>query len=124
MKNENDKKIKIREASEWIFVIMACVFGMCLFGGGLYYLLLDPQSWLIRIIRDQFAAIILPPLMMVSAMVVVISLKISGGPVKFKILGFDFEGTSSQVIMWVLVYLVFVFSVKLLWIGTLGVPII
>jgi hypothetical protein len=91
------------------------LFGSVLYFGGLYHLFSTKPQWLIDIIDLHFAAVILPPLMMLGSIVVVIALKMTDGPAKFKLLGFEFEGASAPIIMWVLVYLVMTLSVTVLW---------
>jgi len=113
---ETDAEKKVRLLADWGFLLCAGIFSMILFGGGLYHLFVVKQPWLVEILQHQFAALIIPPMTMVSAMIVVISLKVMSGPMKFKILGFEFEGSSAPIIMWILVYLVMIHSVTLLWV--------
>lgn len=91
------------------------LFGSILYFGGLYHLFVSKPQWLLDVINNHFAAIILPPLMMVGSIVVVLSLKMAEGPIKFKVLGFEFDGAAGPIIMWVMVYLVMVLSVTILW---------
>ena len=113
MDHNEDEKLRFYVACT---VIAFCaVFGAILYIGGLAYLFLSKPLWMIMILKKHFAAVVIPPLMMVGAIMVVVSLRISEGPIKFKILGFEFEGASAPIIMWALVYMIFLASVQLLW---------
>lgn len=109
------QEAKIRFIVACVVLVFCAIFGSMLYFGGLIHLFLEKPEWLISIIEKHFAAIVLPPLMMVGAIVVVVALRMSEGPIKFKILGFEFEGASAPIIMWVLIYLVFTLTVKIFW---------
>jgi len=51
----------------------------------------------------------------VMATIVVTLFRTVEGPIKFKFIGFDFEGASGPIVMWTMVFLAMVGSAKLLW---------
>jgi len=109
------KEKKLRLIADWAFLIAAGAFSLVFFGGGLYHLFVVQEPWLVDILKNHFAALVIPPMVLVSSMLVVISLQVSSGPIRFKILGFEFDGSSGPIIMWILVYLVIIHSTILLW---------
>lgn len=50
-----------------------------------------------------------------AALIVVLVLRTSFGPVEFKILGTQFRGASGPIVMWVLCFLAEVLAIKVLW---------
>lgn len=113
--NESKEEKKLRLIVDIVLLVFTSTFGGILYFGGLYHLFTSNAEWLIQIMKQHYAAVIIPPLMMVGSLVVVIALRMSEGPMKFKLLGFEFEGSSTPIIMWVLVYLVMTLSVTILW---------
>lgn len=87
-------------------------------GGGIAIVLLalrTPPEILERIIEKQFAAVIGLPLAAALAAFVVVALRHSEGPIKFKAVGFEFEGASGQVMLWVICFLAIAGAIRLLW---------
>ena len=64
----------------------------------------SPGTW-IQIIETHFAATVGLPMAALAAAFLVIGLRHSGGPVKFEGLGFKFEGSSGEVILWIACFL-------------------
>jgi|SRR5215203_155822 len=75
----------------------------------------QPDSWVLRMVQEHFAALIGVPMAALIAMCVVLLLRFSAGPIEFKAFGVEFEGASGQVVFWVLCFLSIVSSLKLLW---------
>jgi hypothetical protein len=112
---ESAEERKLRMIVDVAILTFTSIFGSILYFGGLYELFSSNAGWLIDIMDKHFAAVVMPPLMMIGAIVVVTALKMSETQMKFSLLGFKFEGSSAPIIMWVLVYLVITLSVRLLW---------
>ena len=112
---ESPEERKLRLIMDIAILTFTSIFGSVLYFGGLYELFSSNADWMVDIMDHHFAAVIMPPLMMIGAVVVVTSLKMSECQMKFSILGFKFEGSAAPIIMWVLVYLVITMSVKILW---------
>ena len=79
------------------------------------FLNLIPYEVMLEIARKNFAAIVGLPVAAVFAVFLVVVLQQTSGPVKFEGLGFKFEGTSGQVVLWVLCFLAMAGAIKLLW---------
>jgi hypothetical protein len=112
---ESEQERKLRMLVDFCILGFTSVFGSILYFGGLYFLFSDNATWLVNKIDQHFAGVIMPPLMMLGAIVVVTALKMSETQMKFSLLGFNFEGSAAPIIMWVLVYLVITLSVRILW---------
>lgn len=112
---ESAEERKLRMLVDVVILTFTTIFGSILYFGGLYELFSSNADWLVDIMNKHFAAVIMPPLMMIGAIVVVTALKMSETQMKFSLLGFNFEGSSAPIIMWVLVYLVITLSVRILW---------
>jgi hypothetical protein len=96
----------------WLLVILIPLFG----GAAVVTLALrTPSEILVRIVEKQFAAVIGLPLAAGLAALVVVVLRHTEGPIKFKGLGFEFEGASGQVILWVICFLAIAGAIRLLW---------
>lgn len=61
------------------------------------------------------AAMVGIPLAGISALCLVILLRSTSGPIEFKAAGVEFKGAAGPIIMWIMTFLAFVVSIKLLW---------
>jgi hypothetical protein len=89
-------------------------------GGGLAIILLalrTPPAILEQVIEKNFAAVIGLPLAAALAAFVVVSLRHTEGPIRFKAFGFEFEGASGQVVLWVFCFLAIALAIRLLWVN-------
>ena len=68
-----------------------------------------------EIVKTHFAAIVGLPTAAVFSAFLVVALQQASGPVKFEGLGFKFEGTSGQVVLWIFCFLAVATAIKLLW---------
>ena len=107
---------RIRARMDWIVVIAALLFASIFYGFGLYYLLTGEYPWLVEVLKKQFAAIVMPPLVIGASIVVVSILKLASGDVKIKFLTVQFEGSTAPIVMFLVVYAVIISSIHLLWI--------
>ncbi|MBK8245362.1 MAG: hypothetical protein IPK88_18190 [Saprospiraceae bacterium] len=73
------------------------------------------SQWLITIYTDHFLACIGIPLAAIGAGIVVILFESKSGPIKFEIFNFKFEGSSGEVIMWILIFISESLMLKLVW---------
>jgi hypothetical protein len=73
------------------------------------------QPWFIETMKPRLAAGIGLPLAALATMGVVVILEINSGNIKFKGLGFEFEGTSGPIVLWIFVFLSIAGAIKLLW---------
>lgn len=101
-----------KQVITWLFVILVPLAG----GLGLLLLLLRLRTEILeRILEKQFAAVIGLPLAAALAAFIVIGLRHTEGQIKFKGLGFEFEGASGQVVLWVVCFLAIAGAIRLLW---------
>jgi hypothetical protein len=100
-----------------------CVLGVLLWAGFFFALLLyqslygemAPKNWFMQMVQQHPAATIGLGISAISAFFIVSVLELTTGPARFEVLGFKFQGTASQVILWVLCFLSMIFAVWLLW---------
>ena len=68
------------------------------------------------IVSVQFAALFCVPCAFVAALLLVLILRISAGPVEFKFWGFEFRGASGPLVFWILCFLAIVWAFKMMWV--------
>ena len=86
----------------WILIVIVPIVAVTLLGGFLRY---TEPGLIVEIVKNHFAATIGLPMAALLAAFIVVSLRHSDGPVKFEGLGFKFEGSSGQVVLWIFVSL-------------------
>ena len=96
----------------WVLVLTVPVAAIFLLTG---YLTLMPYDALVDITKAHFPAIIGLPLAAIFSTFIVVGLQQTAGPVKFEGLGFKFEGSSGQVVLWVFCFLAIAVAIRLLW---------
>jgi hypothetical protein len=111
---ESAHEEKFRRWFSWV-VLVACTTWGIIAAVWLAYHAWRPESWVIPILREHFAALVGIPMSALIAMCVVILLRFSAGPIEFKGLGFEFRGASGQVVFWIFCFLAIVSGLKLLW---------
>ena len=112
---KRDKHIEMmRIYSFWLAIISGTMVGLILL---VFYTkeLFKENSWLIEIYKEHFVAAIGLPLCAVLALIVVIVFRNQDGNIKVSALGFKFEGSSGEIIMWVIIFLAEAIALKLLW---------
>jgi hypothetical protein len=111
---ESSQKKLFRKVFGWVVLIGTTAWGVFA-GAFLAYHSLQPNSWLVELFQKHFAALLGVPMAALMSMCVVILLRYASGPVEFKVPGFEFQGASGQVVLWVVCFLAFVTALKLLW---------
>ena len=74
-------------------------------------------DWLLQIVKRQFAALVLMPILVGTAVCIVFMFEVTTGAVEFSVLGLTFKGASGPIVFWVLCFLALVAGLKLLWHG-------
>lgn len=111
---DDDPGRAFRRVFGWIALVAALLWGMFM-GGFLAYHSMRPDSWMVALVQEQFAAMILVPMAALGSLCLVLVLRLSSGPLEFKAIGFEFRGASGQVVLWVVCFLALIVSIKLLW---------
>jgi hypothetical protein len=76
----------------------------------------DPNTWMLRLIKDHYAALIQVPAVAVMSFVCVFLFEVvSGQRIEFEALGFKFRGAAGPIVLWIFVFLAMIFATKLLW---------
>lgn len=112
-KSESNVRI-MKNSAKWMSILAVILIG------GLY------MFWLFWSLRydDKFIvefynhlqAVVGIPGAMISSFVIVSLLEQVSGPIEFEGLGFKFKGASGPVVLWVMVFLSIVLSIKVLWV--------
>jgi hypothetical protein len=79
------------------------------------YLLWIDNKLVMKIIEEHYAATMGLPLAAIAALVLVLLLEASAGPIEIEGLGFKFRGASGPAILWIFVFLAMTLAIKLLW---------
>jgi len=98
--------------------ILAVVGGMAFGGSYLLFLVYwswQDSSWMLPIIRDHFAAVVGGPCAAFAALLLVLLLRYTVGPIELKGLGFEFKGAAGPIILWMFCFLAIVTGIKTLW---------
>lgn len=105
----------IRKIFGWVVLLATTAWG--LFAGTfLAYHSMQPNSWLLDMIKNHFAALMCVPMAALMAMCVVILLRYAAGPIKIKMpAGLELEGAAGPVVLWVVCFLAIVSAIKLVW---------
>jgi hypothetical protein len=109
-----DEKPLSRIIFSWVVLISATVFivfSQTLLG----YLAWQPDSWLVPIMKEHFAALFGIPMAAMIATVVVILLSITAGPVEFEGFKIKLKGAAGEVLFWVICFAVISGAFRLLW---------
>ena len=96
----------------WILVLIVPIAATAILTS---FLTLIPYEVMVNIVKSHFAAIVGLPISAIFSAFIVVALEQTSGPVKFDGLGFKFEGSSGQVVLWVLCFLAISLAIKLLW---------
>jgi hypothetical protein len=103
---------KFRFVIGWSFVIIALLLAIA---GLAWWLIADWNApYLIKKLDEQFNVLIGIPASGAAALLLVIFLRTTDGPVEFEVPGFKFKGASGPIILWVLVFGSIVSAIKLL----------
>ena len=102
----------IRRALPWVLLIVGA-FIVLMFP--LYIFVIGIKPEFLELYQKNYIVIIGLPLAAFASLILVVFLEHTTGPLEFEGLGFKFRGASGPVILWVLCYLSFVLSFKILW---------
>ena len=66
-------------------------------------------------VLQHYSGIVLAPVSAAVAFCVITAFSQTEGPIRFKGLGFEFEGASGPVVLWVLCWLAIMAAIRLIW---------
>ena len=98
-------------------IVVAC-FSVLLLGFAMVHVfLIDiPKTHVLEtVIQQHFLALTGVPLSAIAATLVLAMFRAEAGEIKFKAIGFEFEGASGPAVIWVLCFLAFVVALRVLW---------
>lgn len=112
---EHDGEARLRRVIGWVVVGGATVWGIFA-GTFLAANSLPPDGFIIDLTKQQFGAMILVPMAGLMALCIVLALRFTAGEIRFKGLGFEFEGASGPIVLWVFCFLAIVAGLRVFWI--------
>jgi hypothetical protein len=101
-----DNLVYVAAASGMLLIVF--LFGLTVYG------LWRNSEWN-RIIFEKFSVIIGLPCAAATAFLIIAMFRSTEGKIKFRGLGFSFEGASGPIVMWVLCFLAIASAMKMLW---------
>lgn len=101
-----------KEVMTWVLVVAVPVGAAVVLAGLLHFM---SNEALTEIVKAHFPAVVGLPLAAIFAAFIVVALQQTAGPVKFEGLGFKFEGSAGQVVLWVFCFLAIAVAIRLLW---------
>ena len=110
----NDKRDSLKTILH-VAVVVGTFIVTAFYAISLSYWAWIDKGWFLDIVKNHFAATIGLPLSAIAALVVVILLEFTSGPIKMKALGFEFEGAAAPAIVWIFCFLAMAFGIKLVW---------
>lgn len=103
---------KFRFVIGWAFVILTLLLSLI---GLAWWLIADWNAgYLKNKLDEQFNVLTGIPASAAAALVLVIFLRTTEGPVEFDIFGLKFKGASGPIILWVFVFMSIITSIKML----------
>lgn len=96
----------------WVLALCVPVAATLILAGFITFI---PLETLISITEEHFPAVVGLPLAALLAAFIVVALEQTSGPMKFEGLGFKFDGSAGQVILWVFCFLAIAAAIRLLW---------
>ena len=103
---------KLRFVIGWTFVIVVFVIGIA---GLAWWLIVDWNApYLVKKIDTDFNVLIGIPASAMAALLLVIFLRTTDGPIELEVLGLKFKGASGPIVLWIFVFLAIVLAIKTL----------
>jgi hypothetical protein len=107
---------RLRGTAYWLIVIAASLYAAFHFGFIIWQATRD-RGWLVdEIVKKHYAAVIVLPSFGFASLCLIILLdQRSKDKMKFKALGFDFEGASGPIVLWIACFLACACALRLTW---------
>lgn len=105
----------VRQVARWVVLLGAITWGV--FAGGFLAYNSLGDRFIVDLTKKQFGAMILVPLAGLMALCVVIILEWTAGQIKLKVPGFELEGASGPIVLWVCCFLAIVAAFRAFWIS-------
>ena len=111
MHSEKQEKIKFYSVISLVSLFIISCWTLI----GLYiYFGFSSGLW-VKMLQDHFPILVVLPFGAGFSLVVVILLGATQGPIEFEAIGFKFRGASGPIVLWCLVFLSIMASVRILW---------
>jgi len=114
MENEKNAPQSLRRTAQWL-AITGIGIGAIVALFAILYAYLSDYALFKNVLADHVRAVVGIPLSAVSSFCVVIVSESRSGRIEFEVAGLRFKGASGPVILWILGFWTFTFSIRLLW---------
>ncbi len=108
-----DWDVMLRKPLTVAMLIIGSAFMAILLACSVYYVITD--NVLVEVVDKQFPAVFCVPISYVSALILVLILRVAAGPIEFKVLAVEFKGASGPLVFWVICFLALIYAFKQLW---------
>ena len=105
---------RLKRVTFWAVILGTIVFTAIFLALNVYLLWFD-NSMVMRTIEAHYAATMGLPLAAIAALVLVIVLEASSGPIELEGIGFKFRGAAGPAIVWIFIFLAMTGAIRLLW---------
>lgn len=106
---------RIRRVASWVILCFAGLFSLFHFGFIMFHAFRNSDWLLHEIVEKHYAAMIVLPSAGYAALCLVLFLDWRFQKMRFKALGFEFEGAAGPIVLWVLCFLACAIGIRLLW---------
>jgi hypothetical protein len=114
MDNDEHKK-RLRHAADWVIIIGATVLSVCHFSF-IIWEVKTRNGWLDNLVKNHYPAIIVMPSYGFASLCLILLLdRNSKERIKFKAFGFEFDGASAPIILWIASFLACACVLRLTW---------
>ena len=105
-----------KDKAKTIFRIITLV-SLFVFGLLIAYLgvMMSPDSMMGKIAAEHFKTVVGLPSAAICSLFFILILQQTSGPIKFEIFTLKFEGSSGEIVLWILVFLSIVLGINTTW---------
>jgi hypothetical protein len=111
---DDDRPITQRTVLIWVQTVVLGVV-MVVLAAVWLYLFIEKLDVVRGEFKTHFAGVVGLPALGMGALVLVLTLRHTEGPIKFEGLGFKFEGAAAPLVFWIMAFLAMCLGAKLLW---------
>lgn len=107
-----DEYPTLRRWTTFFVVVVGSIFVTAFGVTALYYAVVS--GGLERAVEKNFIGLFGPVLSSVVSLLLVVLLRVTAGPIEFKLLGVEFKGASGPIVLWCFSFLLQVLAIRLL----------
>ena len=109
--SESDNTIHKKSKTPIVLGIICFIIYLAFIGSSFYW----TDGWIVTLLHEHYLFFVGLPFAGFLAYFIVGTLENAKGNIEFEAIGIKFKGASGPIIMWVLVYMAIVLSIKMVW---------